>query len=92
MLEEVYRAQALGLRLLAGTDVTIPYTNPGFSLHHELRLFVEAGLTPMQALATATTNPALFLGLSKTWGCLKAVIGKEDFLLPNEQYVGFRAN
>jgi hypothetical protein len=46
----------------------------------------------MQALATATTNPALFLGLSKTWGCLKAVIGKEDFLLPNEQYVGFRAN
>jgi len=68
MLEEVGRAQALGVHLLAGTDITIPYTYPGFSLHDELKLFVEAGLTPMQALETATTNPALLLGLSKTWG------------------------
>lgn len=68
MLEEVHRAQTLGVRLLAGTDITIPYTYPGFSLHDELKLFVEAGLTPMQALETATTNPAIFLGLSKTWG------------------------
>ncbi len=68
MLEEIPRAQALGVRFLAGTDITIPYTYPGFSLHDELKLFVEAGLTPMQALETATTNPALLLGLSKTWG------------------------
>jgi hypothetical protein len=68
MLEEVPRAQTLGVHLLAGTDITIPYTYPGFSLHDELRLFVDAGLTPMQALETAITNPALFLGLSKTWG------------------------
>ena len=68
MLEEAHRAQTLGVHLLAGTDITIPYTYPGFSLHDELKLFVEAGLTPMQALETATTNPALFLGLSKTWG------------------------
>jgi len=68
MLEEVHGAQLLGVRLLAGTDITIPYTYPGFSLHDELKLFVEAGLTPMQALETATTNPALLLGLSKTWG------------------------
>ena len=68
MLEEVHRAQTLGVHLLAGTDITIPYTYPGFSLHDELRLFVEAGLTPRQALETATTNPSFFLGLSKTWG------------------------
>jgi hypothetical protein len=68
MLKEVHRAQTLGARLLAGTDITIPYTYPGFSLHDELELSVEAGLTPMQALETATTNPALLLGLSKTWG------------------------
>jgi imidazolonepropionase-like amidohydrolase len=68
MLEEVHRAQTLGVRLLAGTDITIPYTYPGFSLHDELKLFVEAGLTPMQSLETATTNPAIFLELSKTWG------------------------
>src|SRR5262249_5358803 len=35
---------------------------PGFSLHQELELFVRAGLTPMQALETATRNPAEFLG------------------------------
>ena len=63
-----HRAQTLGVHLLAGTDITIPYTYPGFSLHDELKLFVEAGLTPMQALETATTNPSIFLGLSKTWG------------------------
>jgi len=68
MLEEVHRAQTLGVHLLAGTDITIPYTYPGFSLHDELKLFVEAGLTPLRALETATTNASLFLGLSKTWG------------------------
>jgi hypothetical protein len=68
ILEEVHRAQTLGVRLLAGTDITIPYTYPGFSLHDELKLLVEADLSPMQALETATTNPARLLGLSKTWG------------------------
>jgi imidazolonepropionase-like amidohydrolase len=68
MLEEIPHAEALGVRFLAGTDITIPYTYPGFSLHDELRLFVEAGLTPMQALETATTNPAELLGLTDRWG------------------------
>jgi imidazolonepropionase-like amidohydrolase len=49
--------------LLAGTDVVAPYTYPGFSLHDELGLLVEAGLTPLQALRTATVNPAQFLGI-----------------------------
>ena len=71
MMGEVRRANTLGVKLLAGTDITIPYTYPGFSLHDELGLFVTAGLTPMQALQTATTNPALFLGLSDTWGQIK---------------------
>ena len=68
MMEQIPNAQALGVRFLAGTDITISYTYPGFSLHEELGLLVEAGLTPMQALETATANPALLLGLSKTWG------------------------
>jgi len=68
MLEEIPHAEALGVRFLAGTDITIPYTYPGFSLHDELELFVEAGLTPMEALETATTNPAELLGLQDRWG------------------------
>ncbi len=52
-----------GVPFLAGTD-TAPgiYIIPGFSLHDELANFVEAGFTPMEALQTATSNPALFLG------------------------------
>ncbi|HET6175599.1 MAG TPA: amidohydrolase family protein [Candidatus Sulfotelmatobacter sp.] len=68
LLKEVHRAQTMGVRLLAGTDITIPFTYPGFSLHDELALFVKAGLTPSQALETAATNPALLLGLSTKWG------------------------
>jgi hypothetical protein len=71
-MEEIGRARAVGVRFLAGTDITIPYTYPGFSLHDELKLFVDAGFTPMQALETATTNPAMLLGLSKTWGRVSA--------------------
>jgi imidazolonepropionase-like amidohydrolase len=56
------------VRFLAGTDITIPYTFPGFSVHDELKLFVDAGFTPLQALQTATTNPALLLGVEKSWG------------------------
>jgi hypothetical protein len=52
-----------GVEFMAGTD-TAPgiYVMPGFSLHDELANFVEAGFTPMDALATATSNPAKFLG------------------------------
>lgn len=49
-----------GARFLAGTDCLNPYCFPGFSLHDELELFVKAGFTPMEALQTATSNPALF--------------------------------
>lgn len=51
-----------GVRFLAGTDAGDLYAIPGFSLHRELELLVEAGLTPMQALQSATRNAAEFLG------------------------------
>ena len=48
---------------VAGTDTAAGvHVFPGFSLHQELALFVQAGLTPMQALQTATRNPAEFMG------------------------------
>ena len=40
-------------------------------LHKELSLLVEAGLTPAQALAAATINPARFLGLEKELGTIE---------------------
>jgi imidazolonepropionase-like amidohydrolase len=81
LLKEVRRAQIVGVRLLAGTDITIPFTYPGFSLHDELALFVKAGLTPLQALETSTTNPALLLGLSKEWGRVSPGYGANFVLL-----------
>ncbi|HLJ26404.1 MAG TPA: amidohydrolase family protein [Candidatus Angelobacter sp.] len=61
-----------GVRLLAGTDTAAAVdVLPGFSLHTELEYFVQAGLTPMQALQTATLNPAQFLGLQSQFGTVQ---------------------
>lgn len=63
--------QRAGVELLAGTDMPKPFLLPGFSLHAELALLVEAGLTPMEALKTATINPARFLGKEKELGTIE---------------------
>src|SRR5689334_22907562 len=56
---------------LAGTDAPAGYDLvPGASLHRELQLFVRAGLTPLQALQTATLNPALYFGKTSEWGTI----------------------
>ncbi len=59
-----------GVPILAGTDVLNPYCFPGFSLHDELALLVEAGLTPMEALQAATRNPAIFLRATDSLGTI----------------------
>ena len=51
-----------GVPILAGTDIAGPRVYPGFSLHDELALLVEAGLTPLEALQAATRNAARALG------------------------------
>jgi imidazolonepropionase-like amidohydrolase len=60
-LEVVQLLHKTGVPFLAGTD-TPPgvYVLPGFSLHEELQRFVAAGFTPLEALQTATLNPARF--------------------------------
>lgn len=54
-----------GVGLLAGSDTGASnnYVFPGWSLHEELALLVEAGLTPLEALQTATRNAGRYLGL-----------------------------
>ncbi|MEP6550018.1 MAG: amidohydrolase family protein [Gemmatimonadales bacterium] len=61
-----------GVRLLAGTDATQAFIYPGFSLHEELKLLVRSGLTPLEALRTATYNPAEFLGALDSLGTISA--------------------
>ena len=69
-LEVVGLMRRAGVEILAGTDVLNPYCFPGFSLHDELVILVEAGLSPMEALQTATLNPARFLGKEKDFGSI----------------------
>ena len=59
-----------GAPLLAGTDNNNPFVVPGFDLHDELEIFVRAGLTPIEALRTATWNPAVFFGNTKMFGTI----------------------
>ena len=63
--------QMSGVAIMAGTDTGDPYTYPGFTLHEELGLLVEAGLTPMQALQAATLNPAKYLGMLDSIGTVE---------------------
>jgi imidazolonepropionase-like amidohydrolase len=63
-----------GVPLLAGTDSFDGFDISGFSLHQELALLVQAGLRPTEALQTATTNPAKFLGREHDAGTVE--VGK----------------
>jgi imidazolonepropionase-like amidohydrolase len=58
--------------ILAGTDAgSAPYVFLGFSLHDELDLLVQVGLTPMEALQTATRNAARFMGKEMEMGTVE---------------------
>jgi hypothetical protein len=63
-----------GVRLLAGTDTPTPAVVPGFSIHDELQQLVKAGVSPYEALRTATVNPAAFMHASSDVGTIE--VGK----------------
>ncbi len=68
LVELMYRAR---VPLLAGTDTMNPQCFPGFSIHEELALLVDAGLPPMAALQTATRNAAQFMGRAAHRGTIE---------------------
>ena len=56
-----------GVEVLAGTDaaaIGVPGTAHGVSLHGELSLLVQAGLSPVEALRAGTSSPARRFGLA----------------------------
>jgi hypothetical protein len=76
LLFEMHEA---GVPLLLGTDL-FGAVVPGFSVHQELELMVDAGLTPYEALQTGTVNVATYLGETDSAGTVE--VGKRaDFIL-----------
>ena len=70
-VELVRAMHRAGVSFMAGSDIPAPYMYPGFSLHDELGLLVEAGLTPFEALLAATRKPAEFMNLSRDLGTVQ---------------------
>jgi len=64
--------KAAGVPIVAGTDSGLSGVVAGFSLHDEIALLAEAGLTPEEALAAATRLPAKWLGIDGEVGTVEA--------------------
>ncbi|HWB40747.1 MAG TPA: amidohydrolase family protein [Gemmatimonadales bacterium] len=60
-----------GGKIMTGSDTPEWFFGYGWTLHREMESLVAAGLTPYQALAAATRNPAEFLRASKEWGTIE---------------------
>jgi imidazolonepropionase-like amidohydrolase len=73
--------QAAGVSILAGTDAGYlnSFNYPGLGLHEELALFVECGLTPLQALQASLLAGPRFFGLERRYGSIEP--GREADLL-----------
>ena len=67
LLEIIGALHQAGVPIVAGTDLTVP----GYSLHREMELYVQAGFTPMEAIQAATIVPARAMGLEKESGTLQ---------------------
>lgn len=59
-----------GVPLLAGTDACTAFSYPGFSLHDELALLVDNGLSPLAALRAATLEPATYFAARDSMGSI----------------------
>jgi imidazolonepropionase-like amidohydrolase len=82
-LKIVGRMHRAGVNILAGTDTMNPQCFPGFGLHDELALLVDAGLSPLAALQSATRNAARFMGTLEVLGTIET--GKKaDLVLLNK--------
>jgi imidazolonepropionase-like amidohydrolase len=72
----------LGGAIVAGTDTGNPYRFAGLALHEELAFYVEnVGLSPREALATATGNAARLVGDENEWGAIRVGLAADLLIL-----------
>lgn len=77
--DDLYKLHQAGIPILAGTDTPNAQVNYGSDFHTELKLLVEVGLSPLEALKTATSNPSISFILGPK-GFIKEG-GSADFIL-----------
>lgn len=85
-----------GVPIMAGTDAGFlnSFNYPGFGLHDEIELFVDKGLTPAQALASATRAGPAWFGWLDRYGAIKPGMAADLVLLtknPLEDIAATRA-
>lgn len=91
-LRDVRRMADLGVTILAGTDAAVTTLVPGFSLHDELELLVTGGgLTPREALAAATVNPARVLRLETSSGAVAPGTAADLLILDADPTIDIKA-
>ncbi|GAB4231872.1 MAG: amidohydrolase family protein [Ekhidna sp.] len=79
--------QENGHGLLLGSDAPQVFNVPGFSLHHELKGMIDAGLTPLQAIQSGTINPAKFFEMEGEFGEVTPGASGDLMLLDNNPLV-----
>jgi imidazolonepropionase-like amidohydrolase len=69
-LQQAETMRRAGVHILTGTDAPLRNSPPGFGLHEELRLLVRGGMSPFDALRSATYEPASYLGMLDSAGTI----------------------
>ena len=79
-LQKRKRIVNMGVGVMTGTDTMVPYLIPGFTPIDEIEHFVDAGLSPYDAIKASTSGPAEFLGKQGSFGTIS--VGKSaNFIL-----------
>ncbi|WP_425392141.1 amidohydrolase family protein [Ekhidna sp.] len=71
MINMAGKVHESSITIMAGTDCPILFLTPGLSLHEELNVLVQAGLSPLDAIKTATINPAKYFNMEDVLGSIK---------------------
>lgn len=86
----VAKVHEKGIPIMAGTDTPIAFLTPGLSLHEELAALVKAGLSPLEALKSATINPARYFGLEDTLGTIREGMWADLVILDADPLIDIR--
>lgn len=64
----LFDLQRDGYGMLLGSDAPQVFNVPGFSIHHEIKGMLNAGITPLEAIQAGTINPAKFFNMEGQFG------------------------